>query len=103
MGNPARRSGGNMADLVKIWSFEHDAWWRSGSRGYTCNEAEAGLYDRKEAEQIVASANSGGRLHEEIVEIETPPLKEQFAALIREINAQDNRATASPYYFVVQS
>src|SRR3954447_13362305 len=26
------------ADLVKIWSFEHDAWWRSDSRGYTTVE-----------------------------------------------------------------
>jgi len=80
-----------MADLVKIWSFEHDAWWRPGSRGYTCNEAEAGLYERAKAEEIVRSANYGGRLHEEIVEVEQPPLKVQIAALIREINAQNNR------------
>jgi len=90
-------------DRVKIWSFEHDAWWRPDSRGYTTQEADAGLYERKEAEEIVKHANYGGSLNEEIVEIVTPPLKEQIAALIREINAQDNRATASPYYFVVQS
>ena len=35
------------ADLVKIWSFEHDAWWRPDSRGYTTAEADAGLYDRR--------------------------------------------------------
>jgi hypothetical protein len=54
-------------------------------------------------ERIVSSANYGGHLHEEIVEIVQPSLKEQIAALIREINAQNNRASASPYYFVVQS
>jgi hypothetical protein len=32
-----------------------------------------------------------------------PVLRERIAVLIREINAQDNRATASPYYYVVQS
>jgi hypothetical protein len=71
--------------------------------GYTLNEAEAGLYDRANAEQISLSANHGGTLNEEIVELCVPPLKEQIAALIREINAQNNRATASPYYFAVQS
>jgi hypothetical protein len=104
MGNEARRNdGGVVAELVKIWSFEHDAWWRAASQGYTASEAEAGLYPRVEAERIVTSANHGGRLHEEIVELVQPSLKEQIAKLIREINAQDNRATASPYYFVVQS
>lgn len=90
-------------DLVKIWSFEHDAWWRPNSQGYTTSEAEAGLYEREEAEEIVRQANYGGQLNEEIVEVVTPPLKEQVAALIREINGQNNRATASPYYYAVQS
>ena len=92
-----------MSDLVKIWSFEHDAWWRAASCGYTTDEAQAGLYPREQAEKIVTSANYGGTLNEEIVELTQPPLKERIAALIREINAQDNRATASPYYFIVQS
>ena len=92
-----------MGDLVRIWSFEHDAWWAPDSKGYTSVEVEAGLYPRDHAEKIVASANYGRSLNEEIVELVTPPLKEQTAALIREINAQDNRATASPYYFVVQN
>jgi hypothetical protein len=55
------------------------------------------------AEEIVRSANYGGRLHEEIVEIEQPPLKDRIAALIREIDAQNNRSTRSPYCFIVQS
>lgn len=100
---PGGTSEDDVSDLVKIWSFEHEAWWRAASQGYTTSEAQAGLYPRAEAERIVHSANYGGRLNEEIVEIEQPPLKEQIAALIREINSQDNRITASPYYFVVQS
>lgn len=92
-----------MTDLVKIWSFEHDAWWAADSRGYTNVEADAGLYPRAEAEEICRQANYGGRLEEEIVELVQPSLKERVASLIREINAQVNRATATPYYFVVQS
>jgi hypothetical protein len=88
---------------IKIWSFQHSAWWRPNSRGYTVAEGEAGLYDRAEAEQIVNSANFRGRLEEEIVEIRQPPLRERIASIIRQINSQDNRATASPYHFAVQS
>ena len=73
------------------------------SRGYTTVEADAGLYERNEAEEIVRRANYGGRLDEEIVETVQPPLKEQIAARIPEINPQNNRCTRSPYYFVVQS
>jgi len=45
------------ARKVRIWSFQHDAWWRPHSCGYTKNRAEAGLYDRARAEAIVKSAN----------------------------------------------
>jgi len=89
-------------DLVKIWSFEHDAWWRANSRGYTNNEAEAGLYERSKALEICKNANYGDTLNEEIVEVNKPPLRDRIANLMRDINAQDNRATASPYYFEVQ-
>ncbi len=92
-----------MSEMVRIWSFEHDAWWRASSQEYTSNEEEAGLYPRAKAEEICRQANFGGRLHEEVVELVLQPLKERVAALIREINAQNNRATASPYYFAVQS
>jgi hypothetical protein len=102
---PGERWGILMAEegLVKIWSFEHDAWWRANRCGYTTSEAAAGLYLRSEAEKICTSANYGGKLGEEIVEIDQPSLKVRIAGLIREINQQDNRITASPYYFVVQS
>lgn len=87
-------------DFVMVWSFEHDAWWRPDHCGYTNEEEQAGLYPRKEAEEICRKANHNS-LNEEIVEIE-PDLKKQIRELIEEINRQDNRATAFPYYFAVQ-
>lgn len=87
-------------DLVMIWSFEHDAWWRPDHCGYTTSEEHAGLYPREEAKEICRKANYGS-LNEEIVEIE-PDLKKRVRELIEEINRQDNRATAHPYYFAVQ-
>jgi hypothetical protein len=41
-----------------IWSFEHDAWWRPGSWGYTRELAEAGHYMKAAAAAIVMNANS---------------------------------------------
>lgn len=58
-----------MTKMVKIWSFEHNAWWAPASRGYTTAEANAGLYDRTEAEEIVRQANQFGQRHEEIREV----------------------------------
>lgn len=46
-------------DWVRIWSYEHDAYWRANSMGYTRHKDEAGLYDRDEAERIVKEANRG--------------------------------------------
>ena len=62
----------NIRDKVKIWSFEHNQWWRPYSRGYTELEGEAGLYDRDEAEIIVRNANITGKIEEQIVEIGEP-------------------------------
>jgi hypothetical protein len=47
-----------------IWSEEHGAWWRAGSRGYTVSMREAGRYTRAEADQICRSANIGGFFQE---------------------------------------
>jgi len=44
-------------DLCLIWSMEHQGWWRPGKFGYTPRAAEAGLFQRAEAEAIVAQAN----------------------------------------------
>jgi hypothetical protein len=46
-----------MPDRYVIWSFEHDAWWAPGRRGYTRELEEAGHYAGTEAADIVAEAN----------------------------------------------
>lgn len=43
--------------LYLIWSNEHNAWWRGGSRGYTNHIGAAGRYAREEAIAICKSAN----------------------------------------------
>lgn len=43
-----------------IWSFEHNAWWKSGHRGYSESYAEAGSYSYQEALKICHGANFGG-------------------------------------------
>ncbi len=56
---------------VRIWSFEHNAWWAPGRSGYAPDEASAGLYSREEATQICRDANiacAPGHPHEEIRE-----------------------------------
>jgi len=48
-----------MSDAAEyvIWSFEHGAWWRPGSWGYTRELAEAGRFSKAAADRIVADAN----------------------------------------------
>jgi hypothetical protein len=57
--------------LVRIWSNEHDAWWRENSHGYTRHVDEAGMYERAIAERICKEAGKlkGGRPCEEIREL----------------------------------
>ena len=58
---------------VRIWSFEHNAWWKPNAWGYTPDINEAGLYKRAEAEAIVNAANKyigpNGSIQEEIREL----------------------------------
>lgn len=42
----------------RIWSIEHNAWWKPDRFGYTPDITEAGVYQDKEAFQIVREANS---------------------------------------------
>jgi len=59
-----------MVEQVRIWSYEHNAWWKPYSRGYTINKSETGLYDLSEAQDIVRGANQfckPGELNECIV------------------------------------
>ena len=43
---------------VRIWSHEHNAYWRPNSRGYTTDGRQAGEYELSEAEVICLGANS---------------------------------------------
>ena len=45
-----------LGDRVRIWSYEHGAWWRPNSMGYTTDVARAGLYSPEEADAIVKGA-----------------------------------------------
>jgi len=48
-----------------IWSYEHNAYWRRNSCGYTVNKDEAGRYCYAEAKEIVTMANAfGGTIKE---------------------------------------
>ena len=42
-----------------IWSFEHDAWWKPMSLGYTKDPRQAGQYDPDKALDIVHRSNRG--------------------------------------------
>ena len=46
-----------MMQQYRIWSFEHQAWWRPGHAGYTMKQDEAGLYEQNEALDICFNAN----------------------------------------------
>lgn len=45
--------------LYKIWSNEHNAWWKPNSKGYTQERKLAGAYKEHEALDIVERANIG--------------------------------------------
>ena len=47
-----------------IWSVEHEGWWKQNCHGYSPTLADAGLFEKEEAEKIVKEANSRGRLEE---------------------------------------
>lgn len=44
-----------------IWSTEHGAWWRPGSRGYTNKASEAGRWLHDEAMEICRDARNGAK------------------------------------------
>ena len=41
----------------RIWSIEHNAWWKPKWNGYTKEKSDAGIYEYEEALQIVREAN----------------------------------------------
>ena len=52
---------------VMIFSLEHDAWWKPHSNGYTPDQAQAGLYDEADGEQIVSGANAHAHRRNEVL------------------------------------
>lgn len=50
------RTRGAVGVKYLVWSNEHQAWWRSGNRGYTRYIEEAGRYSEAAANAIVADA-----------------------------------------------
>jgi len=54
-------------DPVFIWSHEHGAWWRPASKGYCLTIALAGIYERKEAQQIVDSSQGKNEMIVELL------------------------------------
>lgn len=44
--------------LFRIWSIEHDAWWRASWLGYTRELEEAGVYSEAETREVLARANA---------------------------------------------
>lgn len=46
-----------MKKLWRIWSIEHDGWWKPNSNGYTQYKGLAGNYSYEEALEIVKNAN----------------------------------------------
>ena len=79
-----------MSDTFLIWSIEHNAWWRPASCGYTQVLAEAGRYDRDEANQILRQANII-RTNECKIPVECASLDEQLARLNALIENAINR------------
>ena len=62
-------SGGHMKqEKYYIWSVEHHAWWKANKRGYTTEINHAGMYDKKEAEEICHDANMFG-INEKMVRV----------------------------------
>ena len=72
----------------KIWSIEHGAWWNPDHRGYTPNVDLAGIYNYKEAKEIVDGANRCGQFHECMIPlfnlIPTPIDQDKVMAKFRE-------------------
>lgn len=61
-----------------IWSFEHNAWWGWGRRGYVHKIGAAGLYTQDEAIEICEDANLAG-LNEAMVPVSTGHIETEIA------------------------
>lgn len=55
-----RRPVQDEAELFRIWSNKHGAWWMEGELGYTAVLERAGRYPLLTAERIVKKSYLGG-------------------------------------------
>lgn len=52
-GATCRKEGSFVGRKVRIWSDEHNAWWRAEGHGYTTVLERAGLYEFEDARRRV--------------------------------------------------
>lgn len=62
-----------------IWSIEHNAWWKSSSRGYTRDIGMAGFYQPEEAEKICRDANRS---------MSTPPMEAMVPVSVSHVDVE---------------
>ena len=58
----------------RIWSIEHNAWWKENEQGYTKDKKSAGIYDLLASIGICIEANqyvSGNIPNEAMVPVES--------------------------------
>ena len=53
----------------RIWSFEHEAWWRPNAHGYTPDIEQAGIFFSDDAHMAVMRANVNGQTNEALVPV----------------------------------
>lgn len=61
-------TGRTSARIYRIWSGEHQAWWRANFCGYTDDPAQVGLYTKAEAASALRTAGREKKLKAVMVE-----------------------------------
>ena len=56
--------------FYKIYSIEHEAWWKPFKQGYCKNWNYAGIYCKKNALEILNDANQHGTINEALVPVD---------------------------------
>jgi len=99
---------------VRIWSYEHGAWWNPDGAGYTSDATEAGQYEFEDAFSRTRHCGpEKGIQYETLDYCWSMDKKDQRLAVLHELLApllaigkelitQDNLATAEPIFVVEQ-